>query len=48
MAASRAEAGEEVMAAIFDEIGGEPAVSAAVEIFYGKVLDDPSLAGYFD
>ncbi|TMK43931.1 MAG: group 1 truncated hemoglobin [Actinobacteria bacterium] len=36
------------MAAIFDEIGGEPAVSAAVEIFYGKVLDDPSLAGYFD
>ena len=36
------------MATIYDEIGGEPAVSAAVEIFYGKVLDDPSLAGYFD
>ena len=36
------------MATIYDEIGGEAAVSAAVEIFYGKVLDDPSLAGYFD
>jgi hemoglobin len=36
------------MATIYDEIGGEPAVSAAVEIFYGKVLDDPSLAGFFD
>ena len=35
------------MATIFDEIG-EDAISAAVEIFYGKVLDDPSLAGYFD
>src|SRR2546426_8385689 len=40
--------GEGVMAAIFDQIGGEDAVSAAVDIFYGKVLDDPSLAGYFD
>jgi hemoglobin len=36
------------MATIYDEIGGGDAVSAAVEIFYGKVLDDPSLAGYFD
>src|SRR5260370_6893531 len=36
------------MATIYDEIGGGDAVSAAVKIFYGKVLDDPSLAGYFD
>jgi hemoglobin len=36
------------MATIYEEIGGEPAVSAAVEIFYGKVLNDPRLAGYFD
>jgi hemoglobin len=44
----RAEGGREYLATIYDEIGGEPAVSAAVEIFYGKVLDDPGLAGYFD
>lgn len=36
------------MAGIYDEIGGEPAVSAAVDLFYSKVLEDPSLSGYFD
>ena len=36
------------MAGIYDQIGGAGAVSAAVDLFYSKVLDDPSLAGYFD
>ena len=33
---------------IYDEIGGRPAVDAAVSIFYERVLADPTLAGYFD
>jgi truncated hemoglobin YjbI len=33
---------------IFDRIGGAPAVSAAAELFYRKVLADPALSGYFD
>lgn len=33
---------------IFDRIGGAPAVSAAAELFYRKVLADPKLSGYFD
>lgn len=32
---------------IFDSIGGSPAVSAAVDLFYDKVLADPVLAPYF-
>lgn len=32
---------------IFDQIGGEAAVEAVVEIFYGKVLADPELKDYF-
>lgn len=32
---------------IFDRIGGEPAVEAVVDLFYGKVLADPDLSGYF-
>jgi hemoglobin len=33
---------------IYDEIGGAPAVNAAVEAFYSRVLADPSLAPYFE
>lgn len=33
---------------LFDEIGGEAAISAAVEIFYHKVTDDPRVAMYFE
>lgn len=33
---------------IYDEIGGRPAVDAAVSDFYVRVLADPSLAPYFD
>jgi hemoglobin len=32
---------------IFEAIGGQPAVAAAVHEFYGRVLADPDLAGYF-
>jgi hemoglobin len=32
----------------YDLVGGGPAVSAVVDTFYGLVLADPELAGYFD
>jgi hemoglobin len=35
-------------ASLFDRIGGAPAVAAAAELFYRKVLSDPALSGYFD
>ena len=33
---------------IYDEIGGEAAVNAAVDIFYDKVLADPLLKPFFE
>jgi hemoglobin len=35
-------------ASLFDRIGGAPAVTAAAELFYRKVLSDPTLSSYFD
>ena len=32
---------------LYEQIGGAAAVGAAVEIFYGKVLGDSSIAPYF-
>jgi hemoglobin len=32
---------------LYDEIGGAPALDAAVEEFYRRVLGDPMLAGFF-
>jgi hemoglobin len=32
---------------LFDAIGGDPAIAAAVEEFYRRVLADPSLAPFF-
>ena len=34
--------------ALFDKIGGEAAVNAAVDIFYRKVLSDDSVVDFFD
>ena len=33
---------------IFDEIGGEPAVTAVVDAFYERLVADPDLMSYFD
>lgn len=33
---------------IYDRIGGEAAVDAAVDLFYRKVLVDPRIARFFD
>lgn len=36
------------MASLFEKLGGMPAVNAAVDIFYGKVLADDRIKHYFD
>ena len=36
------------MASLFERIGGEAAVDAAVDIFYRKVLSDDRVNGFFD
>jgi hemoglobin len=33
---------------IYDAIGGAPALAAAVEDFYARLLADPELMGYFE
>lgn len=33
---------------IFDDIGGPPAVTAAVDDLYRRVIADPALTPYFD
>lgn len=33
--------------AIYDQIGGAPAVAAAVDLFYDKVTGDPGLSPFF-
>jgi hemoglobin len=36
------------MSTIFEQIGGAPAVNAAVDIFYRRVLTDPVISHFFD
>ncbi|MBL8860021.1 MAG: group 1 truncated hemoglobin [Planctomycetes bacterium] len=36
------------MTSLYDQLGGEPAVSAAVETFYRKMLSDERVARFFD
>jgi len=36
------------MSSIYDRIGGEPAVDAAVDVFYRKVLSDDRISQFFD
>lgn len=36
------------MQTLFDELGGEGAIEAAVDIFYRKVLSDDRIARFFD
>ena len=33
---------------LYEQIGGKPAVEAAVDLFYRKILADPSLKPFFD
>ncbi len=33
---------------LFEQLGGEPAIDAAVDIFYRKVLADDSISHFFD
>lgn len=35
-------------ASLYERLGGEPAVSAAVDIFYRKVLSDDRISHFFD
>ncbi|MEX2673677.1 MAG: group 1 truncated hemoglobin [Phycisphaeraceae bacterium] len=37
-----------MMTTLYDKLGGEPAMQAAVEIFYRKMLMDDRVASFFD
>lgn len=35
------------MTSLYDRLGGEPAIMAAVTLFYDKIMADPSIAPFF-
>ena len=35
-------------ATLYQQLGGQPAVDAAVDLFYRKVLTDPRISSFFD
>lgn len=37
-----------IMPSLYEKIGGDKALNAAVDIFYSKVINDPALAPFFD
>lgn len=39
---------ETVGGSLYERLGGEGALTAAIDLFYAKVLGDPLVAGYFD
>lgn len=39
---------KEVQKSVFDKLGGAPAIDAAVDIFYRKVLADARISHFFD
>ena len=44
---SQLSTGRNLLVSIYDSIGGGPAVRAAVDDFYARVLGDPQLAPFF-
>jgi hemoglobin len=40
--------GKSPMSSLFERLGGAPALDAAVDLFYGKVLADPRISMFFD
>ena len=40
--------GEHIMSSLYERLGGEAAVDAAVDIFYRKVLSDDRISEFFD
>lgn len=36
------------MSSLYEQIGGQPAVKAAVDLFYRKVLTDDRISEFFD
>ncbi len=36
------------MATLYERLGGAPALDAAVDMFYGKVLADPRISAFFE
>lgn len=45
---SRAQGGGQDNPSLYQQLGGEPAVDKAVDIFYRKVLSDPRISHFFD